>query len=147
MDFSFITKRLATGAAISSPADVDALVGSGVTHIIDCRDDFNDQPLLASRIGVQYLWNPTADDGARKPVEWFKRSIDFALPALALPYNKVYCHCKQGINRGPSTAYCVLRALGLGRFEARAALQIGRPIALARYAADADNAIAALGYE
>lgn len=148
MDFNFVTERLATGGGISSAADVDVLVAAGVTHIIDCRDDFNDQPLLASRIGIQYLSNPTPDDGQSKPVDWFKRSIEFALPALATPGHKVYAHCAQGINRGPSTAFAILRALGLSHAVAHGMVVLARPITVVgiRYATDADAAIKALGY-
>jgi hypothetical protein len=56
-DFDFVTSRLATGTAITGPADVQVLVAAGVTHIIDCRDDFNDAPLLAGNPAISYLWN------------------------------------------------------------------------------------------
>jgi hypothetical protein len=79
-DFSFVTSRLATGAAIRSTADVDELAAAGITHCIDCRFDFDDRPLLEQRLA--YEWNPTKDDGEPKPTEWFARSIDFALDAL-----------------------------------------------------------------
>jgi len=46
-DFSQITTRLFTGAAITSEEDVKALVEAGVTHVIDCRIEFNDGELLA----------------------------------------------------------------------------------------------------
>jgi|SRR5580704_7251713 protein tyrosine phosphatase (PTP) superfamily phosphohydrolase (DUF442 family) len=147
-DFTFITARLATGGAITSQADVDALAAAGISSIIDCRDDFDDAALLSSRPSMAYLWNGAADDGKQKPATWFQKSIEFALPALAQPHKKVYCHCQAGINRGPSTAYAILRALGFGRDEMLTLIRLKRPQTIVgiRYSADADAAIQSLGY-
>lgn len=142
---NWITGRLATGGAISSTADVQILAACGVTHVIDCRAEFDDGHLLASG-GFFYLYNPTADDGTTKPASWFGRSLAFALPALAHRHHRVYAHCAAGVNRGPSTAYAVLRALGLTPSDAMSLVKSGRPQALVRYAADADLAIPNLGY-
>lgn len=148
MNYSFITPRLVTGGEIDTPADVNLLVAAGITHIIDCREKFDDGVLLAGQPTLAYLWNPTADDGQSKSYTWFQRSLDFALPALARPHTKVYAHCKAGINRGPSTAYAILRALGWSGLEAKTLIRLKRPITLAgiRYAGDADQAVFALGY-
>lgn len=153
--FSQITERVFTGGEMSAgpglPPDVsgvDALAAAGVTHVIDCRDDFDDAPLLTAHPAILYLWNGTADDGRPKPSAWFARSLAFALPMFAQPRTKLYCHCQAGINRGPSTAYAVLRALGFGRAEMLALIRLKRPVTLVgiRYADDADKAIADLGY-
>src|SRR6516164_7437057 len=57
MDFDFVTPRLATGAEVTSPADVDALLVAGLTHIIDRRDGFTSAHLLADEPRIAYLWN------------------------------------------------------------------------------------------
>jgi hypothetical protein len=111
MNFNFVTTRLAVGSAITWQADVQALLAAGVTHIIDCCIEEDDSSYLAGA-GCSYLWNPTADDGQTKPPSWFQSSIEFALPAFCHSKAKVYCHCSAGINRGPSTAYSILRSLG-----------------------------------
>ena len=144
-DFSFVTGRLATGAAISSPDDVQALKSAGITHIIDCRAEFDDGQLLASS-GLTYLWNGTDDDGQPKPPAWFAASLAFALPSLAQPHVKVYAHCAAGVNRGPSTAYAILRATGLAADTAAQIIRAARPQVGLRYAGDADTAVTALGY-
>jgi hypothetical protein len=148
MDFDFVTARLATGAKLTAPEDVNVLAQPGITHIIDCRDDFNDAPLLANHPNILYLWNGVPDDGRPKPTAWFQKSLAFGLPALAQPKTKLYCHCAAGINRGPSTAYAILIALGLGHREARAMIIAHRPKTIigVRYADDAEQAITALGY-
>jgi protein tyrosine phosphatase (PTP) superfamily phosphohydrolase (DUF442 family) len=147
MDYNFINNRVATGAAISSTKDVDALVAAGITHIINCRKEFDDKPLLVNHPQIGYLFNGVHDDGKKKLVSWFQPSIEFALAALAQPHNKVYAHCAAGINRGPSTAFAILRALGMNYDDAKAAIRRVRPKATVNYRHDADDAVKALGYD
>ena len=45
-DFSMITARLATDAAITSPDDVAGLAAAGITDVIDRRGESDDAPLL-----------------------------------------------------------------------------------------------------
>ena len=145
-DFDFITARLATGAAISSVADVQQLVAAGITHIIDCRAEFDDAPLLSSQPSMLYVWDGTEDDGQPKPPGWFAKAFAVALPALAASHYKVYCHCAAGINRGPSMAYAIMRALGWTMTDAEAMIRSARPQVGLRYKADADQAVHILGY-
>jgi len=144
-DFNFVTDRLATGAAVSSAADVAQLVAAGVTHVIDCRAEFDDGPLFAQG-GVAYLWNGVADDGQPKPADWFGRSLAFAMPVLGQPKFKVYAHCAAGVNRGPSTCYAVLRALGFSAELAEQVIRAARPQVGLAYKKDADLAVPLLGY-
>ncbi len=147
VSFDFVTLRLATGGGITTAEDVRSLKAAGITHVIDCRYDVDDADLLSGS-GLEYLYNPTADDGEPKPAEWFRRSLAFALPALALPRRKVYAHCEKGINRGPSTAASILMALGYTREEAW--IQIvrhrKRDVIGLRYIGDAEMAVKELGY-
>ena len=143
-DFNFVTERLATGAAIASTADVTQLMVAGITHVIDCREEFNDAPLLAPNFA--YLWDGTFDDGLPKPPTWFKPGIDFALSALDQPKNKVYIHCAAGINRGPSMTYAVLLAFGIDAKTAEAMIRTARPQVGLAYKADANKAVVSLGY-
>lgn len=145
-DFSFFTGRLATGAAVNDEADVVSLIQGGVTHVIDCRSEFDDAPLFVAHPEIHYLWNGTNDDGQRKPPEWFQKSIEFALDALSKPYTKVYAHCAAGINRGPSTAYAILLATGLDSTTAEGLIRARRPQVGLAYKADAQAAVEVLGY-
>lgn len=133
---------MATGAAINSIEDVAELVSAGITDVIDCRDDFDDAPLFAlSR--MRYLWNGTSDDGQHKPAKWFDDSIDFALHCFGLErgFPKVYVHCAAGVNRGPSTAYAIMRAMGWTAEQAEFQIRAVRPQVGLAYKADADAAI------
>jgi protein-tyrosine phosphatase len=135
-DFDMVTARLATGAAISRPDDVLALAAVGVTHVLDCRDDFDDGPLL-SQSGCVYLWNPTPDDGQPKPDLWWRQTLSFAVNAYSRLGTCVYAHCAAGINRGPSAAYAIMRACwGLPSAASISMIKIARPQALVGYAAD-----------
>lgn len=145
-DFTFVTARLATGAAISSPADVQQLRDAGITAIIDCRAEQDDTPFLTGS-GAAYVWDPTADDGTAKGPAWFATGLTFALPLLVVPHQKVYAHCAGGVNRGPSMAMCIMMALGWTAEAAEAQIRLARPQVQLRYKADAIAAIAALGYQ
>jgi hypothetical protein len=126
-DFNFVTPRLAIGAAVSSTADVDQLAAAGITLVIDCRAEFDDAPLLAGHPAVAYVWNGVADDDQSKPDSWFAKGIEAALGEIAKPGRKVYCHCTAGINRGPSMAYAVMRALGFSGSDAEECIRAARP--------------------
>lgn len=145
-DFSFVNSRLATGAGLSSPEDAAEIIKAGITHVVDCTDASDDTALFMN-MGVMVLWNPTADDGQVKDPDWFSRSLAFALPALVAPLHKVYAHCSAGVNRGPSTCYCIMRALGFSSQDAESIIRAARPQVQIAYKNDADNAIKAIGYE
>ena len=138
-DFGMITARLATGAAITDQADVTALIRAGVTHVLDCRAEFDDAQLLAGA-GLTYLWDPTADDGLPKPDMWWSSGLTFATGAYSRLGTCVLAHCAAGVNRGPSMAYGVLRAcMGFPPDAARQLVLAGRPQAGLAYAADFDR--------
>lgn len=144
-DFQFVTSRIATGAALSGPEDVVAMVEAGVTHIIDCCAEFDDTALfIANPNVVVVLWNGVEDDGQPKPSSWFQKSIDFALDALTKPHAKVYAHCAAGVNRGPSTCYAIIRSLGISAEDAETIIRKVRPQVGLAYKSDADKAVSDL---
>jgi protein-tyrosine phosphatase len=130
-----------------------------ITHVIDCRSEFDDRSLIQgfnqTRIGptnprlktlLQYLYNGAPDDDQPKPPEWFGKSIDFALHALSHRHTRVYVHCAAGINRGPSTAFAILLALGFDSGATEALIRRCRPKVGLRYKNDAITAVEKLGY-
>jgi hypothetical protein len=167
ISWSWITENLATGGKIDSRADVTELVEAGVTHVLNLRELDEEQWLGGARVTAHaeafllrqtfepavhgqaspgYCHNPTPDDGKPKDVEWFRRSLNFVLPALAAG-GRCYCHCSAGYNRGPSTAFCVLRATGWPHSKAFWRVKWRRKIALfggMRYWPDAERALADL---
>jgi protein-tyrosine phosphatase len=145
-DYEFVTTRLATGAALQGPDDVVAMASAGITHVVDCRAEFDDTALFADHPNISVLWDGTQDDGTPKPGSWFEKGIKFALSALAMPDHKVYVHCAAGINRGPSMTYAIMLALGWKGDDAVAAIRGVRPQVGIRYKSDADAAVMGLGY-
>lgn len=143
---TWITPRLATGGSISSDQrNVQILKDAGVTWIVDCQIETDDSKVLALA-GFAYLFNGVPDDGQPKGADWFSRTLAFALPLLAQPNQRGLLHCAAGINRGPSSLYAVLRAVGVPPQEAMSLLKIARPQVNVAYAADVDRAIPGLGY-
>jgi hypothetical protein len=147
IDFSIITPRLATGGGIIEVEDVVQLKAAGITHVLDVQDTTDTASALLSS-GIGYCFNPTADDGQTKAPKWFQSSLDFALPLFAIPRVRILAHCSAGINRGPSTAYTIMRALGWTKMAARFKINVKRPRTTVGlyYAKDGDDALIALGY-
>lgn len=111
-DFSFILdRRLAVGGGIWTAAAMAALARHGFTHILNLQVEFDDSDLAAAA-GVESLWNPTDDDLAPKPPEFFERCVRYALPALSQSDTCLYVHCAAGLHRGPLAAAAVLCGLG-----------------------------------
>lgn len=147
-DFSQITERVYCGAAINTLNDILDIRQAGITHIADARIEYNDGSLLVEAHWPldDYLYDPALDDGLPKPVGWFQNVLDFALPALSKPGVIVLTHCAAGVNRGPSLAYCIMRAQGWTKDDAYALIKSKRPIANIGYRADADSALIKLGW-
>ena len=118
---------------------------AGFTHVVCAAEELEplSQRLAGDRLVV--LLSGTDDDGQPKSPSWFAGILRFALAALRDPYAKVYFHCSAGVNRGPSAAYAVLRALGHTRTEAVQLLRAARPKVGILYADSADAAIEQLG--
>lgn len=146
-DYSVLTAYpLAVGAALSGDASAIAdLKAIGVTAVIDCQSEFDDGQLLAAG-GFAYLWDPRDDKGVGGPVmdPWWRKGLDFArthlfpvtLARVTTP-PLLYIHCAAGINRGPSMAYGVLRAIYQRTpAEAEAAIRAVRPQVGIAYKAD-----------
>ena len=145
MKLTWCHNRLAIGS--EDGCGVEALEEAGVTHLVNCRRApvrFAGTSSYAAWLAV--LWNPAEDDGRPKPAEWFARSIEFALGALAGPQYRVCVCCCHGNNRAPSTALAILMAQGLAFDEAFGLVRLARPDAEARYAQDALAAVKVLGY-
>jgi predicted protein tyrosine phosphatase len=145
IDFDRVTDRIYTGGGIWSARDVDRLVAIGVTHVVCAAEELEELSVRLAGDRLAVLPNGTDDDGLPKSPSWFGRIVRFALDALRDPDAKVYLHCAAGINRGPSAAYVVLRALGHSPEEAFGLIKTARSQAGIIYADSADDAIEALG--
>jgi len=156
-DITQLNSNLWTGGAIANDADVAQIVRLGITADIDCRLEFDDEPLLDGREvanaahlieahpQIAYLWNGVADDGQPKPVSWFRRSWEFAYPLLT-DGAVLLIHCLAGKNRGPSVSYFMLRAYwDMSSADAYGLITTKRPVVTLAYREDADRAIEEMG--
>jgi protein-tyrosine phosphatase len=127
MDMTWVTERVALGGGIWNARNMEEIVKTGVTHVIDMQIEFDDRP-LAEPYGVQVLWNPTDDDFLPKPPELLKRGVDFALGALADPEARVYIHCAAGVHRAPMMTLAVLGAMDWEMDAAMVLIETRRPV-------------------
>lgn len=131
-----------TGDLVADPVaaqeQLAGWVALGVTHIIDVREEANDETFVAHHApDLTYIWLGTRDNGGGQADEWFARGVDAAVTALADPGARVLVHCHMGINRGPSMGFAILCALGWDPIEALDTIRAARPIAGVIYADDA----------
>ena len=128
MDITWLTDRIAVGGGIWTSDNMAKVARAGITHIIDMQIEFDDTP-LAQAYGIEVLWNPTDDDFEEKPVELFRRGVDFALSALEGADAKVFIHCAAGVHRAPMMALALLGAMGWGMDDAMLMIEARRPAA------------------
>jgi hypothetical protein len=139
-DFDFVTPSLATGGFVKDEVELAVLKAAGITHVVNTSSEVKDEGDLFKDSGIEYLWNPTFDNYLWKDAEWFNKTIAFAVPAI-LDGGKAYVHCLEGVNRGPSSAYAVLRVLGHDGDEAFDLIKTARERAKVFYREDADRAV------
>lgn len=137
-EHSWVTPRIALGSGVWDASDVGVVVDAGITDVLDCRGDSG---VLYRGAPVSYFACPAPDDGAPKPVDWFLDGVAFAAGALRTPTARVLIHCTAGINRSPAMCYALLRLLGDTAADAAAKIARARPLATARYYADAECAL------
>lgn len=110
-------------------------VDAGVTHILDVREEWSDEALVAECAPwIGYVHLGTDDDGEMRPDEWFRQGV---LAAQAADGGGLLVHCHMGINRAPSMALAILLARGWDAVAGLNAIRAARPIAAIAYAEDA----------
>jgi protein-tyrosine phosphatase len=108
----------------------------GITHLIDCRLEWDDERQFARELpDIRYLHHGIDDAGQDVPGEWFDAAINWI--EAAGDDAVVLTHCHMGINRGPSLGFAVLLHQGWDPVDAIAAIREARPIANVWYAEDA----------
>lgn len=113
------------------------LMGAGVTHALDVREELDDAALWSLFPEVTYHWAGIDDAGQEVPDAWWERIVAWSLAALAQPRARLLTYCHMGINRGPSVGYAVLLGLGWDPVDAIDAIRAARPEAHCWYAEDA----------
>jgi protein-tyrosine phosphatase len=127
MDMSWVTGRVALGGGIWNARNMEELVQSGVTHVLDMQIEFDDTT-LAEPYGIRVLWNPTDDDFLPKPPALLRRGVEFALDALRDPQARLYIHCAAGVHRAPMMTLAVLCAMEWEIEAAMVLIETRRPV-------------------
>ncbi len=142
-DAGFVTDHLLVGGdldtrdAALAEAQLHELVASGLTHVVDCRIEWDDAAFVARHApAVGYLHHGMDDAGQRVPDAWFDAGVGWVVHALEAG-GTVLTHCHMGINRGPSLGFAVLLAQGVDPVEALDLIRAARPVAFVAYADDA----------
>jgi hypothetical protein len=135
----FVTPTLAVGGDLDgydpelTALQITELERLGITHVIDCRLEWNDEAVFKEHLPhIAYLHHGMDDAGQDVPAEWFDTAIAFIDQA-----ELVLTHCHMGINRGPSLGFAVLLHQGWDPIDAIAAIRAARPVANVWYAPDA----------
>ncbi len=137
----FVTPNLAVGGdlhprPLKAAYQLNELDNFGITHIVDCRIEWNDQELVSKHLPtIAYLHHGMDDAGQQVPFTWFDEAL--AWIDAAGPDAVVLTHCHMGINRGPSLGFAVLLHWGWDPVDAIAAIRAARPQANVWYADDA----------
>jgi dual specificity phosphatase 3 len=143
-NINFVLPRLATGGDLHHKNEDGALqladlIDQGVTHIVDCRIEANDEEFVAGLDpDTGYLHIGVDDDGGCMPHDWYDAGTGWVLDVLdADPDHVVFVHCHMGINRGPSLTYAAMLAMGYDPVAAIELIRNARPVAAVGYAEDA----------
>ena len=111
----------------------------GVTHILDCREEWNDEQIVKEHgHGIEYIWHGTHDAGGSQDARWYEEGwAHYERITEANPDAKVMVHCHMGINRAPSMAFYLMLREGYTPHDALTLIRTGRPIAACYYAESA----------
>jgi protein-tyrosine phosphatase len=108
-------ERIAVGA-MPTGATIGALVGEGVTHVVNCRARL--ETLLGQDLAVEQalfgrervVHAPMWDTGGRQPPRRWSAAARFVASTLdGDPAARVLIHCKAGVHRSVLVAYAALR--------------------------------------
>lgn len=113
--------------------------GHGITHILDVREEYSDEALVAKAYPhVGYVHLGTHDDGGAQSSSWFHAGWD-AYKAIMdeQPEARVMVNCHMGINRAPSMVFYLMLMEGYGTTQALTMIRKNRPIAACYYAKSA----------
>ena len=111
----------------------------GVTHIIDCRNEWNDKQIVGEHgHGIEYIWLGTHDRGGNQQGCWYEEGWNHYQRIMEdNPHAKVMVHCHMGVNRAPSMAFYLMIRKGYEPAEALNLIRTNRPIAACYYAQSA----------
>ncbi len=120
LNYSDITPQIAVGGSFRN-SQIRLLRERGVTAVVDCREEAQDDPVALSKAGIRLLHLPAPDRHALT-FEQLSAGVEWVLDHLDQG-GRAFLHCEHGVGRGPLMASAVLVAQG---YTAPDALQLVR---------------------
>jgi protein-tyrosine phosphatase len=120
LNYSDVTPQLAVGGSFSS-RQIRHLKQRGVTAVVDCRQEAQDDQAALAQAGLEFLHLPAPDRYAMT-YDQLHEGVDWVLERMS-GGGRAFLHCEHGVGRGPLMACAVLVAQG---YTAPAALRIVR---------------------
>jgi len=124
---AWITPSLAQGPRFTR-SQVSALARSGVTSVLDVREEARDDEALLAQCGL-HLCHVPMTDRAPPTQEQLKRAVEWVMGELA-DDRKVFIHCQSGVGRSVCVACAVLMRMGYSLPQAYEAVRRKRPEAV-----------------
>jgi protein-tyrosine phosphatase len=124
LNLSWATESLAVAGEIL-PHEFSVLVREhGVRHIVDVREEAQDDAHVLASHGIEFLHLPTPDHQPLTP-ESLQQGVDWVLLRVARG-ERVCIHCQHGIGRSVLLALCVLVRLGKTPHDALVCIKSAR---------------------
>jgi protein-tyrosine phosphatase len=115
LNYTDITPQLAVGGSFRN-RQIKRLKQRGVTAVVDCRLEAEDDPEALKLAGIQFLHLPTLDRHGFT-FEQLHEGVDWVLDHIA-DGGRAFMHCEHGVGRGPLMACAVLVGQGYSAPEA-----------------------------
>ena len=109
LNYSDVTPQLAVGGAFRK-RQIKRLTQRGVTAIVDCRMEAQDDAAALARAGIQFLHVPTPDRYGFTYGQ-MRDGVTWVLDQVANG-GRAFLHCEHGVGRGPLMACAVLVGQG-----------------------------------
>jgi protein-tyrosine phosphatase len=115
LNYSDVTPQLAVGGAFRT-RQIKRLKQRGVTAVVDCRLEAQDNPQALAAAGIQFLHLPTLDRHGFTYAQ-LHEGVDWVLEHVS-EGGRAFLHCEHGVGRGPLMTCAVLVAQGYSAPEA-----------------------------
>lgn len=109
LNYSDVTPQLAVGGAFRR-RQIKQLKQHGVTAVVDCRLEAQDDPNALNGAGIQFLHVPTPDRHGFTYAQ-MQEGVDWVVDHI-VGGGRAFLHCEHGVGRGPLMACAVLVAQG-----------------------------------
>src|SRR5207244_5273434 len=109
LNYTDVTPQLAVGGAFRK-RQIKRLQHRGITAVVDCRLEAQDDADALERAGIEFLHVPTPDRYGFTYAQ-MQQGVDWVLDHVGNG-GRAFLHCEHGVGRGPLMTCAVLVAQG-----------------------------------